>query len=254
MNILVTGSSGFIGKHLVDFLTDKKYRVFLCDRKQNIDVMMISKYGLENVDCVVHLAAQTSVWNEDLQSVVYDNIMAFLYLYELCRRANKKFIYASSSCSVNITSIYGLSKFFEEKLVELYPIDNCVGLRFHNVYGPNSRKDTLFGKCLGNEKFTLYNNGENYRHFTFVEDICRAVEMSFELPSGLYNVFNPELISCIDFIKEVKKYRDFDFEISTEKRNRDKESQLVDLRLKNLIEFDYTPVAVGIKNCFTKKH
>ena len=48
MNILVTGSSGFIGKHLVDFLTDKKYRVFLCDRKQNIDVMMISNGAVKS--------------------------------------------------------------------------------------------------------------------------------------------------------------------------------------------------------------
>ena len=246
MNILVTGSSGFIGKHLVKFLKGKRHNVFLCDRTNNIDIMMISKYGLQKIDCVIHLAAQTSVWNDDLEKVVYDNITNFVYLYRLCGLTNTKFIYASSSCAINITSIYGLSKFFDDTLVNLYPIDQCVGLRFHNVYGKHPRPDTLFGKCFFREKLILYNNGENYRHFTYIDDVCRSIEKAIELPSGLYNVFNPELNSCIEFVNEVKKYRHLDFVLSSEKRDRDKEFQNVDENLENLICDDYTSLEKGM--------
>lgn len=249
MNIIVTGSSGFIGKHLVEFIK-KKHRVFLCDRKQNMDIMMISKYGLQHFDCVVHLAAQTSVWNENLRSVVNDNITNFVYLYELCRDTKTKLIYASSSCSINVTSIYGLSKQFADTLVGLYPIDDCVGLRFHNVYGPNPRIDTLFAKCLRNEKFTLYNNGQNLRHFTYIEDVCKAVEKAINLPSGLYNVLNPEMNSCLEFVNEVRKYRNFEFDLSSEIRPRDKEFQTVDPTLENLLQGEYTTLFGGMKKIF----
>lgn len=246
MNILVTGSSGFIGKHVVRFLREKQYNVFCCDRKTDTDIMMISQYDLQHVDCVIHLAAQTSVWNDDLKKVVYDNITNFVYLYGICGSTNTKFIYASSSCAINITSIYGLSKLFDDTLVKLYPIDQCVGLRFHNVYGKLPRPDTLFGKCFCREKLTLYNNGKNYRHFTYIDDVCRSIEKAIELPSGLYNVFNPELNSCIEFVNEVKKYRNLDFVLSSEERVRDKEFQFVDNKLENLISDDYTSIEKGM--------
>jgi UDP-glucuronate 4-epimerase len=247
MNILLTGSKGFIGKHLTPCLTNRGYNVIEVDRKDGKEVTGITEENLEKIDCVIHLAAQTSVWNNDYEQIIRDNIISFVYIFNLCKKLNKKFIYASSSCSVNVTSPYGFSKLFDDIYAENYG----VGLRFHNVYGKNSREDTLLGVCLNNDKITLYNNGLNYRHFTYIEDVCKCVEMALTLPDGLYNVVNPEETSVADFVDEVRKYKDLEVIKTKEIRDADKEKQKIDFSHSNLI-WNPTSVKEGIREIFKK--
>ena len=129
--VLITGHKGFIGSHLVSYLAEKGYAITGIDRIEGKEVSALTENDLAAVDCVVHLAAQTSVWNKDYKAIIEDNILAFMHIFDLCRKLGKKFIYASSSCSVNVTSPYGFSKMFDD----MYAKDYGVGLRFHNVYG-----------------------------------------------------------------------------------------------------------------------
>lgn len=244
-NILLTGDKGFIGKHLTPYLTSRGYNVVGVDRKDGKEVTGITEEDLVGIDYVVHLAAQTSVWNKDYEQIVKDNIIAFIHIFNLCERLNKKFIYASSSCSVNVTSPYGFSKLFNDIYAENYG----VGLRFHNVYGKDSREDTLLGICLNNDKLTLYNNGLNYRHFTYVEDVCRCVEKAFELPDGLYNVVNPEENSVNEFVDEIKKYKSLEVVKTQEVREADKERQIVDETHENINKTP-TNIREGLKRVF----
>lgn len=246
MNILLTGNKGFIGKHLTPYLTSRGYNVIGVDRKEGKEVTGITEEGLKEIDCVVHLAAQTSVWNKDYEQTVRDNIIAFIHIFNLCKKLNKKFIYASSSCSVNVTSPYGFSKLFND----IYAEDYGVGLRFHNVYGKDSREDTLLGICLNNNTVTLYNNGLNYRHFTYVGDVCRCVEMALTLPDGLYNVVNPEENSVSEFVDEVRKYRDLEVIKIQEIREADKERQIIDQTHEN-INKPPTNISEGLKKVFS---
>lgn len=252
MNILVTGSQGFIGTALCDYLRKKHHVVFECDRKNDTEVLQITKNFLffYKIDVIIHLAAQTSVWNEDIDLIEYDNIKSFLHIYNLSKELNIKFIYASSSCSINVTSMYGLTKQFTDKFVELYPYDKCIGLRFHNVYGKKSRENTLLGICKNNNTITLYNNGQNKRHFTYIDDVCKSIEKSFELPRGLYNIVNPEETTVLDFVKIVQNYKNIEIKCVDDIRERDKEIQHIDESHVNLIENDYTSVNDGLKKCF----
>ena len=133
--ILITGHKGFIGSYLYSYLAAKGYDVIGIDRKSGVEVLSVTEDDLRDIDIVIHLAAQTSVWNDNIELIENDNIKSFIHIFLLCKKLDKKFIYASSSCSVNITSMYGLSKRFDDEFVKLYGWDKCVGLRFHNVYG-----------------------------------------------------------------------------------------------------------------------
>lgn len=249
---MVTGSSGFIGRHLVKYLIEKNYKVVEVDRLTGREVIDLKENDLKDIDIVVHLAAQTSVWNDDIEQIEKDNIQSFIHIFNLCKYLNKRFIYASSSCSVNITSMYGLSKHFDDLYADIYGWDECIGLRFHNVYGMNPRPDTLLGVCMTG-KVTMYNNGKNLRHFTYVDDVCKAIEKSFSLKKGLYNVLNPEINSVEEFVGEVSKYTNIDVFSTDDLRDYDKDSQFVNSFHENLLEDHYTSLGEGIHNIFSKK-
>lgn len=249
MKILITGSKGFIGKHLVKYLQDE-HKIIEVDRVDKKEVLDITEKDIKNIDTVIHLAAQTSVWNNDIKLIENDNIRSFIHIFLLCKKLDKRFIYASSSCSINITSMYGLSKHFDDIFADIYGWNKCIGLRFHNVYGLNSREDTLLGICLNNDTIKLYNNGLNYRHFTYIDDICKGIEKSLTLDRGLYNIVNPEENSVIDFVNIVKEYKDINIELIENKRELDKVRQEIDNTHINLIEDNYTNIKEGLYKVF----
>ena len=251
-SVLVTGSEGFIGKNLCDFLTDKGYYVERCDKKLGRNVMFLSEEHIFGTDFVVHLAAQTSVWNDDVYEIEEDNIRSFIHIFELCKKLNKRLIFASSSCANNITSMYGLSKKFDEDYFNLYKYQNCVGIRFHNVYGINSREDTLLGKCMSGKPVTLYNKGNNKRHFTYIDDVCECILKAFTIEGGIYNCYNPEELTTLEFCQKVNEHiTNIEYKVVDEKRDRDKEEQYIDDKYINL-NTDPTSVDDGLIDIYFK--
>lgn len=65
--MIVTGSEGFIGKALCRELTKRGVEVIGVDRKSGTEATKVCEL-LKNggIDCVFHLAAQTSVFNGNL--------------------------------------------------------------------------------------------------------------------------------------------------------------------------------------------
>ena len=110
--IIVTGSEGFIGKALCRELSKRGVEVIGIDRKNGTEasnVHELLKKG--DIDCVFHLAAQTSVFNENLEQIRKDNIDTFMSVANACNLYRVKLLYASSSSAnaVNSRSMYGIS-------------------------------------------------------------------------------------------------------------------------------------------------
>ena len=68
MRYLVTGSSGFIGNHMVKFLLDKGHTVFSIDRNKGDQTQYVADIRnfnieklIEKVDVVFHFAATVGV-------------------------------------------------------------------------------------------------------------------------------------------------------------------------------------------------
>ena len=83
-SILVTGSKGFIGSHLIDELNNK-YKIFCLD-KNNSDLKVKKKFP--NVDIVIHLAAYNSTkdfYNKPLD-VIEDNLLPTLNLIKFYKK------------------------------------------------------------------------------------------------------------------------------------------------------------------------
>lgn len=259
MKILVTGSEGFIGRELVRTLHSMGHTVIGCDRKSLQEVSTVSKCSnsetLNGINAVVHLAAQTSVFNNDIRQIEEDNIRAFMDIVDFSNTNDCRLVYASSSCAANVTSMYGLSKRFDEEYAAIYAND-AVGVRFHNVYGANQREGTLLAvamDCVANGKaIKLYNNGKNRRHFTYIEDIVRGI--IWLLPrdtKGIVNICNPEETSTLEFVKELQNFVPIKYELTDEIRTFDKEIQHVELE-KDLKAIEYTRLKAGLHKTIAK--
>lgn len=244
MNILVTGSDGFIGSHLVDYLRSVGHDITEIDKRRNMDVCRLDKQDLDRINYVVHLAAQTSVWNKDESAIMHDNVTAFWHILRLCRDTDTPIIFASSSCAhpSNITSLYGATKQFDELLAKTLGWNRWYGVRLHNVYGDHQRNDTLLAILLMSAEngvpVKLYNDGLNRRHFTHISDVCLAIRVLIEtdLPYGMYNITNPESNSVLDFAQEVKRINpNVRFEAISEVREKDKTLQLIDFSLSKVL-------------------
>lgn len=171
MNILVTGSEGFIGKKLCNALENKGYLVDKWDKKINRDIKDISVADISNANYVIHLAAFADVKMSITYPDLYwqNNVVYTKHLQDMCVKADRKLIFASSSCIHQwYLSPYGLSK----KVNELTAHWSHVGLRFTTVYGTSERENMFMSRIINK---TLEYTTPHIRDFIHVDDVVKAI-------------------------------------------------------------------------------
>ena len=253
MKVIVTGSEGFIGKALVVALEKRGVEVIGIDRKSGTEVndyFTDPALDLSDIDVVYHLAAQTSVFNDDDEYIIKDNIRAFINVVHACKQFGTRLIYASSSTAfnVNTTSLYGLSKRFNEEYAMCY-YPQATGVRLHNVYGPNPRQGTLLWCLLNQKEVKLYNGGNNTRHFTYIDDIVDGLIALEKLNHQLVNIANPRKIPVSAFAALVRLYNKVAIDKCYEQREFDNKAQMVNPEIFTL-PLHYTRYEDGIEKVF----
>ena len=182
-------------------------------------------------DKVCHLAAQPGVRYsiENPYAYIDSNIVGFLHILEGCRHYKVQHLVFASSSSVygNNNSIPFSEKDRVDEPISLYAVTKrsnelmaytyahlygfqLTGLRFFTVYGPWGRPDMapmLFADAIVQGKpIKVFNNGELYRDFTYVEDIAEGVckvilkEILYENKYTLYNIGCSQPVHLMDFI------------------------------------------------------
>jgi nucleoside-diphosphate-sugar epimerase len=208
--ILVTGSDGFIGQHLVTALVELGYQVVTADKKSKTDLCdWPTVKSLPDVDIVFHAAAfnGTRFFYQNPYSVIRNNTLPTQYLLDRYAGNCEHFIFTGTcesyagavdrfdwpvptdeSVPVVIDDVlnprwsYGGSKALGELM--------CVGahveleqpytiLRYHNIYGPGQVDHFIpeFAQRadLGNTELYGYSNT---RSFMYVSD---AVDITLQL-------------------------------------------------------------------------
>jgi UDP-glucose 4-epimerase len=202
MNILVTGSSGFVGTHLVEKLREIGHKVVGMDIKNgqfsDIRAYMNCDKFMKKIDVVIHLTSLINVQESIKDPIIYfnDNEKGLLnMLYTANEHKVKRFIFASSAAADNPSSPYGVTKINGEQWCSLFY--DCYGLstislRFFNIYGKGTEKGVIplwIDKIRNGESPVVNGDGEQIRDFVYVEDvvdaIIRAMESDF---TGIYEV------------------------------------------------------------------
>ena len=211
--ILVTGSSGFIGQHLVPALDLLGHEVYCVDRTNGVDLCE-KKYvdQLPDVDIVVHLAAHngTRHFYERPLDVVRDGVLPTQYLIDRYAGKVERFVFTGTCESyagavdlfnypvptdehvplvigdvTNPRWSYGGSKIVNE--IQVVAAKEQLGqeyaiIRYHNVYGPGQRDHFIpefYQRALTGD-FTL-KGWENTRSFMYISDAIEAtIRVIFE--------------------------------------------------------------------------
>ena len=225
LSVLVTGSSGFIGTHVVRHLHAAGHRVtgldhippknplpegvafHVCDIRQG-------ELPDRTFDAVVHLAALAGVRPSLDRPMEYEitNVIGTIRLLEFCRRMGiPHFVFASSSSvygpetplpaeestPANPCSPYALTKLHGEQWGRLYARLHglrFIALRFFSVWGPGQRPDLALEafrrRIEVGQPVMINGDGTQRRDLTHVADVARAIELALRWPGPGFTVLN----------------------------------------------------------------
>ena len=285
MTVLITGVAGFIGMHVARALLERGEKVLGIDNLNDYydvglkqarlaelepmsgfrfvhadiadeDGMMAAVAGIDDLDRIIHLAAQAGVRYslENPSAYVRANLIGQFNILEMARRLDRleHLVYASSSSVYGGNSkqpfsvedrvdqpisLYAATKRSDELMGYAYSHMFGVrasGLRFFSAYGPWGRPDMsayiFTSKILAGEPIPVFNYGEMSRDFTYVDDIVNGVVAALDrppmaneekVPHALYNLGNHKAEPLVRFIG------------------------LIEQALGKSAEFDYKPMQPG---------
>lgn len=195
MNILLTGSDGFIGQNLHNHLKEN-HNIICLDKSSGNDLLNCDLK--HNVDLVIHLAGLSGVRDSLNNPTEYwtNNVIAGQRLFDFFK--DTRILYASSSTAHEPwRNPYAISKY----ALELIAPTNSVGMRFTTVYGPNAKKDMLVPRILRNDVPFIHTN--HTRDFIHVNDVISAIEtlMSSDF-TGVLDIGTGEtnnLVQLVDY-------------------------------------------------------
>lgn len=212
MNIAVVGSHGFVGRNLMERLTDHK--VFEFNRDDYLD--------FEYVHTVIHLACDPDSRhsNKKFPRSVEDNIGIFTKsLSEAVDRNVKRFIYISSTEAPKEDTIYAIGKLTCEKMLKIVAKEHgmeYVIIRPANLYGKYMDLSDIgrnvvanFMRCIRDGKeLPIQDNGRAYP-FTHVKALTDFIQRSLiEFTNETYEVSNdlsipiPQLANLLEGITD----------------------------------------------------
>lgn len=224
----------------------EKYTDFTFVKGDLADKKAVQKVFVDHeFDIAVNLAAQAGVRYsiENPQAYIDSNIVGFFNILEAVRHSGdngrkpvEHLLYASSSSvygnqkktpfstSDDVShpiSLYAVTKKSNELMAytysHLYGIPTT-GLRFFTVYGPFGRPDMAYfsfaNKIMKGETIKIFNNGDMYRDFTYIDDIVKGIENMLYCPpeadengdrAKVYNIGNNKPEKLMYFIETLEK-------------------------------------------------
>ena len=194
--ITIVGGSGFLGSHLADLLSSKKYLVTIFDKKKSIYLKNNQKIiigditkkkdvekAIKNSDIVFHFAGISDIEESNLNPTlaVYQNIYGTSLILDTCKKYKvKKFFFASSIYVFSkLGGIYKTTKESGELLIEnygrIFNLDFVI-LRFGSLYGERSNKNNsiynFIYQALTTGKIIRKGSGNEIREYIHVKDAC----------------------------------------------------------------------------------
>jgi len=225
--VLVTGATGFIGRHLVARLENMGKQVVCVSRATGFDVTR-DRLPLEGVTHVFHLAACVGVEEAWRLPIDYlnTNAMGTARVIDQCRgRCSVTFISAyiygnprrlpiRESEPVDVQNPYALSKLLGEQICAFYarfyevPI---VALRPFNIYGPGQDSRLVIPHIVeqfldSRRRVVLVKDLAPSRDYVYISDAVEGIILGSQAASGsVFNIGSGTTYTVEEIIERVSK-------------------------------------------------
>ena len=249
--VLVTGGSGFIGRHVVSALTADGAEVRVVDLQPHPDPSVdlvqgdiadgdvLARAFAGGFDSIVHLAAVTSVLRslEQPDLTFRTNVAGTHALLEAGRAAGVTSLAFASTNAVTgpmeapkITEAaklhpltpYGSTKAAGEMLMSAYTASyglRCACIRLTNVYGPGMQaKDSIVARLMRcirlGTTFEVYGDGSQVRDYVHAHDVVAAMRLGLTSDewAGPTVIGSGSSLSVLEVIEAVKRVSGADVE------------------------------------------
>lgn len=235
MNIFITGSNGFIGTHLKEYLNKNysKYNLFTPSSKE-LDLVneeAVDNYILGNkIDIIIHLANKggdrTTV---DMKNVTEYNLRIFFNIAKHEKNVKKIISFGSGAeyskhkpivdaheedyLDAQPLDEYGFYKSITSKYIE--KSDNIVQLRIFGAYGEyeNYRFKFISNSIVKNLlKLPIVINKNVYFDYIYIDDLAKMIDWAIhnETKEKIYNVTTGtkiDLISLANLVNETSEFK-----------------------------------------------
>jgi nucleoside-diphosphate-sugar epimerase len=194
-SILITGTTGFIGKHLVKKIPD--YNMAVDQNGKKIDLRIREEVlKIKRADIVIHLAGKIPSEKNYSKNIFFEhNFLGTLNVLEYCiKKKVKKIIFVSSYVYGNsgknpITekhkikphNTYTKSKVLSEELCKIYAKKykiEIIILRPFNIFGNLQKDNSLISniiKSIKNDNHITIINKNDKRDYLFIDDLINAI-------------------------------------------------------------------------------
>ena len=232
MRIGVTGSSGFLGSHLIKALrelADSEVTTLQRNSSGSFPVANELRSFVKNLDLIYHIAGVNRGTNEE---ILRGNIKTTFNLLEAVKKFGKPFpriVFASSSqvykratqpgklitesYKAEPPTLFGVAKKTAEDLIRLSGFEHVI-MRIANIYGPGCRPEynsviaTFCHKSANGEPLRIDGDGRQERDFIYIEDVIRAMVLAGiknnKSVSGIYNLGTSRTTSLRQIIRSIK--------------------------------------------------
>ena len=194
-SILITGATGFIGKHLVKKIPN--YNMAIDQNGKNIDLRIRKEVlKIKKADIVIHLAGKIPSEKNYSKNIFFEhNILGTLNILEYCiKKKVKKMIFVSSYVygnpkktptnekhEIKPHNTYTKSKVLCEELCKIYAQKykiQIIILRPFNIFGNLQKDDSLISniiKSIKNNSHITIINKNNKRDYLLIDDLIDAI-------------------------------------------------------------------------------
>lgn len=231
MKVLVTGSSGFVGKKLVESLEKRGHTVVPFDIVTGEDILNYEEVllAVRGVDAVFHIAALadlTKITDPHTGKICNDlNVIGTYNVAHACAVEKKWLIYASTCCvygnshDPNLVEdedhalphpneLYAASKLAGENMIVGYGRSFDLPytiLRYGTIYGPGMRPalavHVFLDQAYKGHDITIHGTGKQERTQTYIDDIVEGTVRVLEYPQSQGHVINITALERISVLK-----------------------------------------------------
>lgn len=259
MNVVLFGSTGFLGNAVYKILLSRGYEVFCVPRE--LDISEYFRFSLKNkIDVVINCAAKVPPHDDKMIEV---NSIGANFVAEYAWLHGAHLIHCSSlsifkkpwvNLMENSTNyvgkefIYGYSKLLGELEVLAKPAQSCV-LRFSAIYGRGMKNGIIpnfISKISSNEDIESHN--DFYANFIHVADAAEIVVRTAEQRTkGIFNIASNEMFNMSQLAYLISQNYNYTGKITNVKSGKMVLADINTSKMRNyLYSMKLIPLSIGI--------